>query len=292
MSNTEHKRCQRLILISPFPNSAWAFPELACSLDKFSVELGGWERAGAVRVLQCVQQFSREHILLWLPCRSHCQRSGELPSHEQMPSCAREGLAWSLLSAAIPLKQVLIQLRRHWVQLCVAKKPQLSRQFQWIKSKHSLGLASCLQNTLHVPHTMQLSVSEISDRMGNSGLSMLLGIKLEILHSALCNSCVTWGSWRRLLVWIGLSSHEEKKKKVQFLLLWNATELVTQKQVKHVGCTRWRQPEYPPAASFNELISEVVTRMIFYGSKLLGKKLSASPAEQKCLWATYSLLSC
>lgn len=49
MSNTEHKGCQRQILVSLFPNPAWAFLELACSLDKFNMELGGWERAEQVR---------------------------------------------------------------------------------------------------------------------------------------------------------------------------------------------------------------------------------------------------
>lgn len=143
MSNTEHKRCQRLILISPFPNSAWALPELACSLDKFSVELGGWERAEPVRgALQCVLQFSREHILLWLPCGRHSQGSGELPSREQMPSCVREGLAWSLLSAAVPLQQVLIQCGRHWVQLCVAKTAFQAIPADPIQAEPGTGLMS------------------------------------------------------------------------------------------------------------------------------------------------------
>lgn len=222
--------------------------------------------------------FSREHILLWLPCRSHCQRSGELPSREQMPSCVREGLAWSPLSAATPLKQVLIHFGRHWVELCVAKNSFPDKSSESIPSRgwdwpHVYIIPS-------VPHTVQLWVLEISDRMGNSGLSIFLGIRPEILYSASSNSHVTWGSGRRLLVWRGLSTHEGKK--VQFLLLWKATELVTQKQGKQVGCTRWRQPDCPPRASSYDLISEVATRMTFYGSqiKLLRKILSASPDEQ------------
>lgn len=193
MSSTEHKRCQRLILIFPFPNSAWAFPELACSLDKFSVELGGWERAETVRwVVQCVQQFSKQHILLWLPCRSRCQRSGELPCREQMPSCAREGLAWSLLSAAIPLQQVFIHFGRGWVQLCVAKTAFQAAPVNQIQAwdwPHVYTIPSV--------YLTPCSFQHLRSQTGKLWIINILGIRLEILHSALSNSCVTWGSWRR-----------------------------------------------------------------------------------------------
>lgn len=160
--------------------------------------------------------FSREHILLWLPCRSHCQRSGELPSREQMPSCVREGLAWSPLSAATPLKQVLIHFGRHWAELCVAKNSFPDKSSESIPGRgwdwpHVYVIPS-------VPHTVQLWVLEISDRMGNSGLSIFLGIRPEILHSASSNSHVTWGSGRRLLVWRGLSTHEGKKSAISAAL--------------------------------------------------------------------------
>lgn len=220
MSNTEHRRCQRLIRISPFPNSAWAFPELACSLDKFNEELGGWERAEPVRWgLQCVQQFSREHILLWLPCRSCCQRSGELPSHEQMLSCVREGLAWSPLSAAIPLKQVLIQFGRHWVQLCVAKTAFQAIPANQIQAETGTGLiipSLCLTQC-----SFQYSRSQTAWETLDYQYSLGSGLK------SLSNSHVSWGAWRRMFVSRGLSTDEGKK--VQFLLLWKATELVTQK---------------------------------------------------------------
>lgn len=114
--------CQMQILVSPFPNPAWAFVELACSLDKFDVELGGWERAEQVRwVLHGFELFAKEYVLLWLPCRSHCQRSGDLPFHQQMPSCIRERFALSSLSATILLKWVLIQFRICWVQAIYSK---------------------------------------------------------------------------------------------------------------------------------------------------------------------------
>lgn len=120
-----------------------------------------------------VSTFSREHILLWLPCRSHCQRSGELPSHEQMPSCDRKGLARSPLTAAIPLKQVLIHFGRHWVELCVAKRsfPGISsesnpsRGWDWppVYTIPSVYLTSCSfrysrsqtgRETLHYPYSL------------------------------------------------------------------------------------------------------------------------------------------
>lgn len=126
MSNTEHNRCQRRILVSPAPNPAfrsWLAPWINA--------MWNWE-AGK-------QQSESDEF--WFPaiCQgahsalSPLQKS--LPGLEVSPVTSRGPavageVAWSPLSAAILLRQVSVQFGRCWAQLCTAN--QLPRQFTWI----------------------------------------------------------------------------------------------------------------------------------------------------------------
>lgn len=115
------QKCQRQILLLPFPKPAWVFPELAYTLDECNVELGGWDRAEQVlRVL---------HVPRGFPGRTFCCGS---PT-ESIAEGWRPLLSWadtwlwlrrvpsSPCCAGILLKKALAQFRGCQVQLSVAK---------------------------------------------------------------------------------------------------------------------------------------------------------------------------
>lgn len=115
--------------------SCLALLQLACSLDKFNVELEGWERARQVRwVLQGFKQFAREYFLLWLPWRSHCQRSLPLARCPAVSVKGSHGLQYLLQ----PPKHVLIQFGRYWVELSIAKTAFQVVQINQIQIEPSL----------------------------------------------------------------------------------------------------------------------------------------------------------
>lgn len=155
MSNTEQKRCQRQILVSPSPNPTWACLELACALDKFHMELGGWEKAeksnGSAGFQQCA----------WKSLPS----SGDLPFPLQMPGCIRGGFAWSPPSATILPKQAGIKFGICQLQLCTAKPAFQVVQLNQTRSETGLTPTS------HPPWTSHhfASVLRIPERVGNSG---------------------------------------------------------------------------------------------------------------------------
>lgn len=91
-------------------------------------------------------------------------------------------------------------------------------------------------------------------------------------HSVLFNGCITWSSWRRLLVWWGLST--QKSIISAALKSHGADNTVT--HMEYIGYITWRHPDYPRRASFNELTSEAAIRIFYVPQTKLCRK--------KCPW--------
>lgn len=159
MSNTEHKRCQRLILVSPFPNSAWAFLELACSLDKFSMELRGWERAEPVRWAVQGAHFPGSTFCCGCPAEVTAKVWRAPLPWADAQLC--QGGAGMVSPVCCNPTQTGINSLWKTLSRTVCSKKQLSRQVQWINSKQRLGLASCLHNTLCTSHCAALGTQDL-----------------------------------------------------------------------------------------------------------------------------------